>query len=68
ILGKVSGGGGGVGEPFQRDPAAVRDDIIDEVMTIPYARDVYGVVVDPDSHEIDLEATARLRAGATAGR
>lgn len=63
ILGKVSGGGGGVGDPFERDPNAVLRDVINEMTTIPYARDVYGVsIVDGDPPTLDLEATKALRA------
>jgi N-methylhydantoinase B len=64
ILGKVSGGGGGVGDAFERDPEAVLSDVVDEVVTIPYARTVYGVAIDPVTHRIDRAETARLRAAA----
>ena len=63
ILGKVSGGGGGVGDPFERDPAKVLEDVIDEMTTIPYARTVYGVAISAgDPPTLDLAETARLRA------
>jgi len=63
VLGKVSGGGGGVGDPFERDPQAVLRDVINEMTTIPYARDVYGVVVlEGDPPTLDLAATQALRA------
>ena len=63
VLGKVSGGGGGVGDPFERDPTKVLEDVIDEMTTIPYARTVYGVaVVAGDPPSLDLSETARLRA------
>ncbi len=62
ILGKVSGGGGGVGDPLERDPVAVLRDVRNELTTLPYARDVYGVVIDAQTMEIDEEATGALRA------
>lgn len=62
ILGKVSGGGGGVGDPLERDPAAVLKDIVEEVVTIPYARETYGVVLDKAGRAIDEAATKALRA------
>jgi N-methylhydantoinase B len=69
ILGKVSGGGGGVGDPLERDPRAVLEDVIDEMTTIPYARDVYGVaILDGDPPTLDLAETERLRAAALAAR
>ncbi|MCP4299424.1 MAG: hypothetical protein GY783_02460 [Gammaproteobacteria bacterium] len=61
ILGKVSGGGGGVGDPLERDPEAVLKDVINEYVTLHAARDTYGVSIDPDSMTIDQEATKSLR-------
>jgi N-methylhydantoinase B/oxoprolinase/acetone carboxylase alpha subunit len=63
ILGKVSGGGGGVGPPAEREPQAVLRDVINEVVTIPHARDVYRVAIDPGTLTIDQAATRELRAG-----
>jgi N-methylhydantoinase B len=62
ILGKVSGGGGGVGDPLEREPAAVLRDVRNELTTVDYARDVYGVVIDAQAMEVDEEATRALRA------
>ena len=69
ILGKVSGGGGGVGDPLERDPRAVLEDVIDEMTTIPYAAEVYGVaILDGDPPTLDLAGTERLRAAAREAR
>ncbi len=38
-------GGGGHGNPRERDPAAVLADVVEEKMTVAHARDVYGVIV-----------------------
>jgi N-methylhydantoinase B len=54
--------GGGYGEPFAREPQAVLDDVLDGLITPEHAALVYGVVI-ADGREIDLEATARRRAG-----
>jgi N-methylhydantoinase B len=62
FLGKVSGGGGGVGDPREREPEKVLRDVINEVVTIHYARQVYGVAIDPDTLTIDWDETGRLRA------
>jgi len=62
ILGKVSGGGGGVGDPLDREPAAVLKDVIEEVVSVPFARDVYGVVLSADGSAVDEQATTALRA------
>jgi N-methylhydantoinase B/oxoprolinase/acetone carboxylase alpha subunit len=66
IFGKVSGGGGGVGNPLEREPLAIQRDVRNGLTTVQYARDVYGVVLDPDTLEIDESATASLRAEMTA--
>ena len=54
-------GGGGRGDPFERDPARVRDDVVRDYVSLEAARDDYGVVLDPDSLEVDAQATAKLR-------
>jgi N-methylhydantoinase B len=61
ILGKVSGGGGGVGDPLERDPAKVLRDVIHEVVSIEAARETYGVVIDPAGRSVDEAATTELR-------
>ncbi|MFZ0216089.1 MAG: hydantoinase B/oxoprolinase family protein, partial [Candidatus Dormiibacterota bacterium] len=40
-----TGGGGGFGNPFARDPAAVLRDVRDGVVSVARARDVYGVEI-----------------------
>lgn len=60
---KDTSGGGGVGRPEERDPQAVWDDVfINEVVTIAAALDVYKVVIDAASRQIDQERTRALRA------
>jgi N-methylhydantoinase B len=56
-----SGGGAGVGPPEEREPEAVRKDVKNELVSIKAARDIYKVVLDADSLEIDYEATRALR-------
>jgi N-methylhydantoinase B len=63
----LSCGGGGYGRPLQRDPAAVRDDVVDGYLTAGRARAAYGVVLRGDSARwetlaVDEVATAELRA------
>src|SRR5580658_834464 len=54
-------GGGGWGNPLDRDPASVRSDVLDEFITVDAARDDYGVILKPDK-AIDDAATTALRA------
>ena len=54
-------GGAGVGNPLERDVAAVQDDVRNEMVSLESARDDYGVVVDPATFAVDVEATSRLR-------
>lgn len=57
-----SGGGGGWGDPFERDPDAVRADVLDEYVSIEGARRDYGVAIDARTLEVDRAATKKLRA------
>jgi N-methylhydantoinase B len=60
------GGGGGWGNPLDRDPQAVLDDVLDEYVSVEGARRDYGVVLrgalDDLSLALDVEATHTLRA------
>jgi len=56
-------GAGGYGEPRERDPARVLEDVLDGFVSIAHARAAYGVVIDPAGPSVDVEATRRLRAG-----
>ncbi|WP_037064093.1 hydantoinase B/oxoprolinase family protein [Pseudonocardia acaciae] len=63
VLRTVSPSGGGYGDPLERDPSAVLDDVLDGLVTMEAARDDYGVVIGPD-FTVDLDGTERLRRGA----
>lgn len=56
-----SGGGGGWGDPFQRDPAKVLADVQNGYVSIAKARQDYGVAIDSETLEIDQAATLALR-------
>jgi N-methylhydantoinase B len=57
----VAGGGGGYGNPLERDPEIVRDDVFNGYVSIEHARNDYGVVVDPRTFNIDFKSTTKLR-------
>ena len=54
-------GGGGWGDARQRDPNAVKKDVIEGVVDIDRARDIYGVSIKPGSLEVDETETLKLR-------
>jgi N-methylhydantoinase B len=54
-------GGGGWGNPFEREPDRVLKDVVDDYVSIEGARRDYGVVIDPHTMTIDMRATAQLR-------
>ena len=53
-------GGGGYGDPLQRDLASVADDVEHALVSPEYARMLYGVVLDDDGGP-DVPATESLR-------
>lgn len=55
-----AGGGGGFGDPLDREPEAVRVDVRDAYVSSGAARDEYGVIFD-GSLQVDLVATRELR-------
>jgi N-methylhydantoinase B len=59
-------GAGGYGDPLERDPEAVRDDVVAGKVSVSQARAAYGVVVALEGigrARIDAEETRRLRSG-----
>lgn len=65
VLSCRTGGGGGFGDPLERDPERVRWEVLNELLTPQHAREFYGVVVEEDETGdplIDRAATEALRA------
>lgn len=63
---RPSSGGGGYGDPMEREPQKVMEDVIDGYVSLERARADYGVVIRPvdpeiDAYEIDEPATGRER-------
>lgn len=65
------GGGGGWGDPLDRDPRAVLDDVLDEYVSVEGAERDYGVVLrgtlEELTLEVDVDATAALRGARRSG-
>ena len=53
-------GGGGYGDPLERDPEAVRKDVLEGTVSQDAARDLYGVLLTDDA--VDLPQTDAARA------
>jgi N-methylhydantoinase B len=56
-------GAGGYGDPLERDPELLLQDVRDGKVTLESAREDYSVVIDPKSLKIDEAATKSLRKG-----
>lgn len=56
-----SAGGGGYGNPYERDPEMVEMDVMEGYVTPERAKEAYGVVIDPITMKIDIESTRNLR-------
>lgn len=54
-------GGGGCGDPLERDFEMVESDVIEGYVSLESAREDYGVVINPQTLKIDEEGTRRLR-------
>ncbi len=54
-------GAGGWGDPLERNPELVLQDVVEEKVSPQRARAKYGVVVDGANRQVDQAATAKLR-------
>lgn len=65
VIAYQHGGGAGFGDPLLRDPAAVKEDVLDEYVSMAAARQKYGVVLTGSLEnydlEVDIAATVALR-------
>jgi N-methylhydantoinase B len=61
VMTYYSPNGGGYGNPLNRPPVKVLEDVLDGFCSLHHARDVYGVAIDLDSETVDMAATEKLR-------
>jgi N-methylhydantoinase B/oxoprolinase/acetone carboxylase alpha subunit len=54
-------GGGGYGNPYERDVKLVEEDLLDEYISPEAARRDYGVVWNKKAKKVDMAATEKLR-------
>jgi len=73
MFSRPTAGGGGYGDPLERNPERVREDVADDYVSLARARKDYGVVlhvVDTDlaEYKVDDDATQQERARIRAAR
>jgi len=54
-------GGGGCGNPLERDPEIVERDVIEGYVSLERVKEDYGAVIDPKTLKVNMEATKKLR-------
>ena len=57
----ITAGAAGWGDPLERDVEIVRNDVLNEKISIKRAREAYGVVIDEKTLEVDMNKTRKLR-------
>ena len=57
-----TGGGGGWGHPFDREPERVLEDVLSHFVSRASAEEDYGVVLTADGRSVDEDATQARRA------
>ncbi len=62
------GGGGGYGDPLEREAESVIADLRQDLITADVARDLYSVVYDTESMRLDADGTEAARAKARKAR
>jgi N-methylhydantoinase B len=60
----MGGGGGGYGDPFERDPERVLDDVREGYVSVEAAKSQFGVAIDEETLIIDEAETLVLRQAA----
>jgi N-methylhydantoinase B len=68
VLRVMTSGGGGWGNPGERDPLQVLQDVKDGFVSLPSARADYGVVIEAETWKIDWRQTQDLRRAMPASR
>ena len=61
-------GRGRLGDPLERSLEVVAADVRRRLVSYDKAREEYGTVVDPDTRELDVEASDSLRESMRSGR
>ncbi|MGO8989438.1 MAG: hydantoinase B/oxoprolinase family protein [bacterium] len=54
-------GGGGYGNPVEREPEMVASDVMEGYVSVGKAKEDYGVIINPETMTVDEDATRKLR-------
>ncbi len=57
----IQAGGGGYGDPLERDPDAVLEDYRQGKVTADHAAKEYGVAIDTEAEQVDMTSTDKRR-------
>lgn len=63
-----STGGTGYGDPIEREPENVLADIEKGTISVEVAKNIYCVIINTDTQQVDTEATVKLREATYADR
>ena len=61
VMTYYSPNGGGYGNPLNRAPRKVLEDVLDGFCSVENAREVYGVAIDLETETVDMATTEKLR-------
>ena len=56
-----AGGGGGYGDPFLRDAELVAREVKNGIISLNKAKELYGIVLHPETFELDIVETEKTR-------
>jgi N-methylhydantoinase B len=68
VFRSIVSGGGGYGDPLEREPALVLSDVQHGLVSVQSAADQYGVVLSADVRAVNVEATRARREALRAAR
>lgn len=68
VILSINAGGGGLGDPLDREPEKVQEDVQRGIFSLEMARKIFGVIIAPETEAPDEKATKVRREKIRAGR